>query len=309
MRARIRFAALLALTLLLAAAVGAFAAPVAPKGTVAKPAKAATLSAKRIVSVSAPVTEVLFALGAGNRVVGIDLLTQHPAETSKLPRVGYERTLSAEGILATKPDLVLAGPDAGPPATMDQLRSAGVRVVTIESGHDLTGALSRIRGVANAIGMPKEGEALARKTEQGVRGAEKAAAALPPGPKVMFVHARGAANLFVAGQATAGDELIRLAGASNAFVGFEGYRPVSSEAVVAASPEVILIPTGMLERMGGIDGLLAQPGFALTPAAKTRRVVELDSPLLMAIGPATPGAVSDLAAKLRGTTAAPVGAR
>lgn len=300
MTARLRLAALLSLSLVLAAGATA-----ATKPQTTKPGPA-----KRIVSVSAPVTEVLFALGAGDRVVAIDLLTQHPAETSKLPRVGYERTLSAEGIIAVKPDLVLAGPDAGPPATMDQLRSAGVRVVTIASGHDLAGALSRIRGVANAIGLPKEGEALAQKTEKGVREAEKRAAALPPGPKVMFVHARGAANLFVAGQATPGDELIRLAGASNAFKGFDGYRPVSSEAVVAASPEVILIPTGMLAHMGGIDGLLGQPGFALTPAAKSRRVVELDSPLLMAIGPATPGAVSDLAAKLRGTTTAPsVGAR
>lgn len=306
MRGRDAVAVLLAVSLAFAA--GASAAPAARKTPAAKAAKPAG-AARRIVSVSAPVTEILFALGAGHRVVGIDLLTQHPAETSKLPRVGYERTLSAEGILAVKPDLVLAGADAGPPATMDQLRSAGVRVVLIESGNDLAGALTRIRGVASAIGLAKEGEALAQKTEKGVREAERRAAALPPGPKVMFVHARGAANLFVAGQATAGDELIRLAGASNAFVGFEGYRPVSSEAVVAASPEVILIPSGMLDRMGGIDGLLAQPGFALTPAAKTRRVVEMESPLLMAIGPSTPGAISDLAAKLRRAAETAVGAR
>ena len=93
--------------------------------------------------------------------------------------------------------------------------------------------------------------------------------------------------------------MIRLAGGTNAASGFDGYKPLTAEAAVAAAPQVILVTTSGLESVGGTDGLLDLPGLALTPAGKARRVVAMDDLYLLGFGPRVADAVAALAVKLR----------
>jgi iron complex transport system substrate-binding protein len=75
-------------------------------------------SLQRLVSVNGSVTEVVYALGAQGQLVGVDTTSKYPPETQKLPNVGYQRQLSAEGVLSLQPSLVLVTEDAGPPTAL-----------------------------------------------------------------------------------------------------------------------------------------------------------------------------------------------
>ena len=87
----------------------------------------------RIVVINGDVTEVVFALGLGENVVAVDTSATHPAEVTNLPQVGYQRRLSAEGVLSMDPTVVIGNTNAGPPEVIEQIRATGVPVVILES--------------------------------------------------------------------------------------------------------------------------------------------------------------------------------
>ena len=88
-------------------------------------------AAERIVVAGGSLTELIYAMGAGERVVGVDETTSYPPETTKLPHIGYWKQLSSEGILSLRPDSVITWQDAGPQIVLDQLRAQKVNVVTL----------------------------------------------------------------------------------------------------------------------------------------------------------------------------------
>lgn len=251
--------------------------------------------APRIVSIGGPVTEIVYALGAEKDLVGVDTSSTHPQAATKLPQVGYQRMLSAEGVLALHPTLILASAEAGPPPVVEQLKQSGVKWETIPAETTPEGAKVKIVAVAHALGLDAKGKALVEKLNADMAKAQAALVLEKTKPRVLFIYARGGGTVNVAGQKTAADAMIVLAGGVNAVSGYDGYKPITAEAVVAAAPDVILIPTHGLESIGGIDGLLTQPGLATTPAGKTKRVVAMDDLLLLGFGPRLGEAVRQLA--------------
>ena len=115
---------------------------------------------------------------------------------------------------------------------------------------------------------------------------------------MLFLYARGAATLNVSGHGTAADAMISLAGAQNAVTGYEGYKPLTAEAAVAAAPDYILMMSRGVDSVGGKDAVLSQPGLALTPAGQKKRVVAIDDLLLLGFGPRTGAALPELARAL-----------
>ncbi len=265
-------------------------------GTPSPPAEAQTAKL-RIVSVGSAVTETLFALGAGDSVVGVDSSSLFPEEAAKLPQVGYQRTLAAEGILALTPTMVLATAEAGPPAVLEQLRSAGVRLETIGAEPTIDGVKQRIRRVAEMIG--RDPSKVLAELDADLTRANAESIAAPTRPKVLVLYARGGNSLHVFGRNTAAETMVRLAGGENAVTGFDGTKPLTPEALAVAAPDVIVIPSRGLESVGGLDGLLNVPGIASTRAAKTKRIVAIDDLLLLGFGPRTGRAALELGAKLR----------
>ncbi len=149
--------------------------------------------ASRIVTLGGPVTEIVFALGAGKPVVAVDTSSSYPPEVRDLPQVGYQRTLSAEGVLALNPTLILATNEAGPPEAIQQLQDAGVDVLVLESEDTVEGVKEKIRGFARALGREAEGEALIARIEAALAEARAYVAESSERPRVMFIYARGAA--------------------------------------------------------------------------------------------------------------------
>ena len=95
---------------------------------------------KRVVSVGGALTETVYALGAGELLVGSDTTSYYPEAAANSPKVGYQRALSAEGILSLSPDLVIMTDEAGPPPVLAQLNSAGVNMLTLNAGRSLVRA-------------------------------------------------------------------------------------------------------------------------------------------------------------------------
>lgn len=253
----------------------------------------------RIITLGFDVTELVFALGAGESVVGADTSSIYPAEAERLPKVGYYRRISAEGVLSLRPTLVVASAETGPPPALAQLRSAGVRIVTVDEVGDLASARKRITTVAEALGRVEAGQALLAKLDRELEAATRLGKEVKVrSPRVLFLFSPTPAVLNVGGKETVAAQVIELAGAQLAVDAFEGYRPISTEALVAAMPDVLLITARTLQSLGGNEKLWSVPGLALTPAGKGKKVIVLDDALLLGMGPRTGEAVEQLARQL-----------
>lgn len=252
----------------------------------------------RIVSIGGSVTEIVYALGAGSRLVAVDQTSLHPPEAQDLPDVGYLRALSAEPILSLAPDLVLVEADAGPPEVLTQLESAGVIVARMPDQPDIVGVQAKILAVAAALGLEDKGAELASQVSEDHARVIAQVGKVQTQPRVMFVLSAGRGAPLVAGEGTSAESIISLAGGRNAISGFPDYRPLSPEAGVAASPDVILVTYRTMRLLGGVEGLISLPGIVGTPAADSRRIVSIDGLLLLGFGPRTPEAIATLAESL-----------
>jgi iron complex transport system substrate-binding protein len=253
----------------------------------------------RIIVAGGSLTEIVHALGAGDRMIARDTTSTFPEAVTALPDAGYVRALSAENLIALDPDLVLAEHDAGPPEAMEVLRRAGIPLVVAPQALDAQGVAAKIATVAEALDLPAEGRALQERVAADLARARTAAASLPRPPRVMFILSMQGGRLLVAGARTSAAAMIELAGGVNAVTGFDGYKPLTDEAAIAAAPEVIL----MMDRGGDhavtMADVAAHPALRLTPAGAAGRVVTMDGLFLLGFGPRSGEAALALNAQLR----------
>ncbi len=253
----------------------------------------------RIVTVGGTVTEITFALGAGGQVVAVDTSSTYPPEATQLPKVGYQRQLAAEGVLALGPSLILTSTEAGPPEAIEQLQAAGVPVLIVPLEYTVDGTKRAIRMLAEALRRVERGNELIAQLDRDLAAAAQVAATLNPRPRVLFLYARGPNTVNAAGAKTSADEIIRLAGGQNAITDFEGFKPLTAEAAAAAAPDVLLLFESGLESLGGKEGLLRVPGVAQTPAGQNGRIIAMDGLYLLGFGPRLGAAARDLARELK----------
>jgi len=253
-------------------------------------------SVERIVSLDGITTEILFALGVGEKVVGRDDSSYYPPEAQRLPSVGYQFRLSAEGILSLKPTLVIGREDVRPKEVVEQLERAGVAVVLVPTEPSVEGAKAKIRTVAQAVGRVEQGEALVRALERDLLllRAFQAQHAAKGKLRALFLYLRGPGTTFVCGEGSTPVGVMELAGLENAAKGIRECQPMTAESVVAARPEVIVVFKKGLESVGGLEGLLKLPGVAQTPAGQKRKVVAMDDLYMGSFGPRAGRAALDL---------------
>lgn len=256
-------------------------------------------AAPRIVSAGGGTTETIYALGFGDQLVGVDSSSVFPAEAGELPQIGYERALSAEGVLSLRPDIVITSEDAGPDAALTAIENAGVTVHKVPKSDTVEETVERVRKIAEILGDAKAADAVIARIQAEMEDARQFIAASSDSPRVLFIYARAGGVLNVSGRETAADAMISLAGARNAVTEYAGYKPLTAEAAAVANPDVILMTTRGLEEAGGLDNVLRHPGLANTEPARNGRVVTLDDLYLLGFGPRLGNAVKDLAGTLR----------
>ncbi|MBX3518446.1 MAG: ABC transporter substrate-binding protein [Xanthobacteraceae bacterium] len=250
----------------------------------------------KIVTIGGAVTEIVYALGFGDRVVAVDITSTYPASVKSLPSVGYMRTLSPEGVLALAPTLVLAIEGSGPPDAVEVLSRASVPFALVPEGFDEQNVLKKVRFVAQALGVPEKGEAMARQIEEDFAALKAMRAKISARRSAVFVLAIGNGSPTVAGAHTAAEGIFHLAGADNAIRGINGYKPATPEATLAAQPQAVIT---MLERNHGLEAevMFALPAFAGTPAARDKRLISVPS-YYLSFGPRTAHAANKLAAAI-----------
>ncbi len=250
----------------------------------------------RIVPLNGNVTETLFALGLGANVVAVDVSALYPPEVHALPKIGYQRDLSAEGVLSFDPTLIIGTDEAGPEDVLQQIRDAGVTTVILEAPKTPDQAATEIQAIANAVGLPAEGQALAAQVNDRLAEASELASTSAEEPRVAFLYLRGEGTQMIAGANVAADGVITAAGGINvgAELGIDGYQPITPESLIEAAPDVILVMHGGLESVGGVDGLLDIPGIADTPAGMNEAFVAFDDLYLLGFGPRIGDSVYDL---------------
>lgn len=281
-----------------AAAIATETAPKLPATATDKDGKSVQVtSIDRIVPLDGDITEIVYALGLGQDVAGVDISSTYPPDVAKLPQIGYQRTLTAEPILALKPTLIIGDEMAGPPPVIDQLRGAGVPVVIFKYDATIDGIPTKIRNIAAALGVPNRGAQLIASEQQSVNDAKALVAKATSKPKVAFLNIRSGGTQQIWGQGFPSHDMIVAAGGVDAAdaAGIQGSKPITAEALVTAAPDVILITTSTLKDAGGVDGVLQIPGIAQTPAGQNKRVVSMEDQYLLGMGPRTGQAIMDLA--------------
>ena len=253
----------------------------------------------RVVSIGGAVTEILYRLGLGDRIVALDTTSQFPPEAARTkPSVGYLRQLSAEGVLSARPGRVIAVEGAGPPDVLRLVREAGVPVETVPDEPSEAGVRRKIEAVARIAGREPEGAVLSREADAAFRAlaADRARAGAPV--RALFVLSLQNGRAMVGGRGTTADGMFALAGAENVAAAIEGYKPMTDEAILAAAPDVVVM---MAQGPGGRASAEVFAGSALgaTPAGRAGRLVTMDGLYLLGFGPRTPQAARDLMLALR----------
>ncbi|WP_093183892.1 ABC transporter substrate-binding protein [Pseudovibrio sp. Tun.PSC04-5.I4] len=260
---------------------GAFAAQAEPSN-----------DSQRFISIGSSLTEIVYALGAQDKLVAVDTTSLYPPEATELLNVGYMRALSAEGVLSANPDHILMMEGSGPATTVDVLKAASIQLTEVEEIYSPEGILNKIDRVGNALQMPEKAEALKAKVKSDLEAAMEYASQQAKPLKVMFVISANSGKPLIAGRGTGAHAVIGLAGATNVFSNLRGYKPVSNEAIIAAAPDVVM----MMSRpgSGGASEILEGAGFNLTPAGIKGNLIVMDGVYLLGFGPRTAAAIREL---------------
>jgi len=239
----------------------------------------------RIVTLGGTITETVYALGAGGDIVGTDISSIYPAETDKLPKLGYWRRLSPEGVLSLKPNLILATYDTGPQNVLDQFEKAGIKVIKIPAVFTFNQVKENIELIAKAINKEKEAKKIIAKLDKEYKPLSSKITKLKYSPKTLFLYLRNGKILDAGGNNTPADGMISIAGGTNVAKSLEGWKIVTNEFFLTSQPDVIIVTKTGLESAGGMEALKNIPGLSATPAIKNNKVLVYDDIEFLGFGP------------------------
>jgi len=245
----------------------------------------------RIVCASKQLTELIFALGQGDEIVGVDVSSTYPDAAKKITTVGYHRMLNAEGIISLKPTAFIynggADNSIGPDNVIPQLQKVGVTVVEFKSAENIEDIKSLIRDLGRYFNVPAKADSICRSMDSTMKIAEEKRKQYTDTPKVMIVHFGRAGNkYFPFGPWGAPGFILQEAGGVNVLDTAKKFRELSPEILAETQPDVIIATDYGYDRLGA-DNFKAMPGIALTPAAKNNRIYRFEEHDLFYLGPRT----------------------
>lgn len=247
--------------------------------------------------------QIVYALGLGTDLVGRSTSASFPA-VADLPNVtGGNGALNVESILALRPSVFLTDTTSAAPAVREQLRATGVTVVYFDPERTMAGVVPQIEAVAATLGVPERGHQLAQRTQDEIAAASAAVPAQEPPLRIAFLYLRSSAITMLAGPGSGADALISALGARDAGTESgvsEPFTAITSEAMIAAAPDVLLVMTDGMKSIGGVDGITRIPGIAQTPAGRDRRIVDMSDSVLLSFGPNTGRVITALSDAIYG---------
>ena len=248
---------------------------------------------QRLVVISQIYNEIIWALGAQDTVVGVDLSSTYPPEVKKVQTVGYHRALSAEGILSLHPTAIIHDNNIGPPQVVEQLQSLSIPMKTFNAKNDsVDDTKALIREMGAYFHKESRAEELCRTIDAQMAASLEHVKQYTDHPRVAVIHFGRASNVYlVVGKGGGGDggaasQMIEWAGGEMAIDARGMQRMASPEIIAQANPDVILVTDYGYDRLGGaLDQIKALPGVATSNAAKTNRIYRIEEHELMYFGP------------------------
>jgi iron complex transport system substrate-binding protein len=248
----------------------------------------------RVIALANGSAEIIDSMGLKRIIIGRDIASTDESLKS-IPIVTSGHQLVAEKIISLNPDLVIIDSSVGPTQAIEAIKSAGVRVISIKEVWDVAAISSKVRDVASAVGVPATGESLVAEIEGAIKVASKK---VSDSPRIAFLYLRGGNSIYLlGGKGSGADSMLEAIGAVDvgAVKGSTPFAALTSESLVAKRPDIILVMSKGLESVGGVEGLVALPGVAQTPAGQSGRVIAVDDSLLLSFGPRTPALLAALA--------------
>lgn len=242
-----------------------------------------------IVVAGGSITEILYYIGEEKKIIGIDVTSNYPKETKSIPSIGYVRNLSTEGVLSLNPTLILGEDDMGPPIVIDQLKNVDVELKIIPEDQTIEGIIQKILCIASIIGSEKKVDKIIStdllpvvdeinnlKNQSSIKD-----------KRVMLILSMQGVSPIVAGSGTSGDAFIKIVGAQNIFNSFEGWKPVSEEAIIEENPEFIIIPSRDVHKNSDVKSITTNPIFKNTKAGVENNFIFEDTMAMLGFGPRT----------------------
>lgn len=253
----------------------------------------------RIVCVSKQINEYIYALGAQQDLVAVDLSSTYPEKIKQLPNVGYHRALSAEGIISMKPTVILHDGNIAPVAVIEQVKKVGIPMWEMRPGNSLDSAKILMR----QVGIYFHKEAVADSIIK-IWDAEMASALSDveknkgkTKPRILIIHYGRAANIYLAmTKHSTANQIIEWAGGVNAIDSVGGMARTNAEMIAKSAPDIIIATDFGFDKFGSSDKFKEMPGVSLTPAAKNNRIYRIEENEIVYFGPRTPGVIKKVSA-------------
>ncbi len=253
------------------------------------------ISTDRVVVISPIYNEIIFALGAQDKVVGVDLSSTYPPEIQKVTTVGYHRALSAEGILSLHPTVILTEDNnIGPPQVVDQIKQLNIPIKAFDSkNNSIDGTKALIREIGAFFNKQAKAEELCKDLDQQLAAATESVKQYTDHPKVAIIHFGRASNVYMVvgktgGEGGASGQMIQMAGGEPALQKDGMERMASPEVIAQANPDIILVTSYGYDHAGGNNDAIKQlPGVETSNAAKNNKIYRVEEGDVMYFGPRT----------------------
>ncbi|MCX8663127.1 heme/hemin ABC transporter substrate-binding protein [Gilliamella sp. B2911] len=239
---------------------------------------------ERIVIAGGSLTEIVFALGAGDDVVGVDKTSSYPEKVKQLPQIGYWKLLNIEGVLSLRPTLFITLNDVEPDNVIEKVSESKVDVLALRRVPGTIELLyENINKIASKLNKQEEGEKLINRIKANLADIQAKIATHPQKTKVLSLMSMSGSNS-VAGKNTTIDALINIAGGEN-LATHNSFKSYTAESIIAINPEVIILNKYSIDQLGGLDKVNTIPGITETSAFKNNRITVIDDSYLFGIGP------------------------
>lgn len=239
---------------------------------------------ERIVIAGGSLTEIVFALGAGDDVVGVDKTSSYPEKVKQLPQIGYWKLLNIEGVLSLRPTLFITLNDVEPDNVIEKVSESKVDVLALRRVPGTVELLyENINKIASKLNKQEEGKKLINRIKANLADIQAKIATHPQKTKVLSLMSMGGSNS-VAGKNTTIDALITIAGGEN-LATHNSFKSYTAESIIAINPEVIILNKYSIDQLGGLDKVNTIPGITETSAFKNNRITVIDDSYLFGIGP------------------------
>ena len=241
-----------------------------------------------IVVAGGSITEIIYFLNLQNKLVGVDVTSNYPLNAKKLPSIGYIRNLSIEGLLSLKPNLILAEESIGPPIIVKQLNKTSVEFRMIKNNYTIDGINEKFLCISKILDIEIKNNINYKKFVNNVKKLKSFVKNNNKEKKdILLILMMKGTSPIIAGKNTSGHGFIKMIGQNNSMGKVSGWKPVSSEQILIANPNYIIVTKRALKDFTSIEKFLKLPGISSTKAAKNKNVFIKDGMSLLGYGPRT----------------------